>query len=77
MCQTMIVEMILGKVTAHSFLGNMDANEPHETCPVSASDYDSGFPMLDMTKQQPQKTLSNVNLALIRTHLVSSHAGNK
>ena len=57
MCRTMIVGMIVGRVTAHSFLRNIDANAPHETCVFSASDDDSGFPMLNMTKQQPQKTL--------------------
>ena len=49
MCRTMIVGMIVRRVTAHSFLKNIDANAPHETCMVSASDYESGFPMLDMT----------------------------
>ena len=49
MCRTMIVGMIVGRVTAHSFLKNIDTNAPHETYMVSASDYESGFPMLDMT----------------------------
>ena len=75
MCRTMIVGMILGRVAAHSFLRNIDANTPHETCMASSSDYDSGFPMLDMTERQPQKNnCSNVNLALNRTHLVLFHA---
>ena len=77
MYQTMIVGMIVGRVIAHSFVRNIDANAPHEACMVSVSDYDSGFPMLDMTKRQPEKTLSNVNLALNRTHLVLFHAGNE
>ena len=47
MCRTMIVGMIVGRVTAHSFLKNIDANAPHETRMVSA-DYESRFPMLDM-----------------------------
>ena len=57
MCRTMIVGMILGRVAAHSFLRNIDANTPHETCMDSSSDYDSGFPMLNMTERQPQKHL--------------------
>ena len=36
MCRTMIGGMIVGRVTAHSFLGNIDANAPPETCMVSA-----------------------------------------
>ena len=50
MYRTMIVGMIVGRVIAHSFVRNIDANAPHEACMVSVSDYDSGFPMLDMTK---------------------------
>ena len=49
MCRTMIVGMIVGRVTAHSFLRNINANAAHETCMVSGSDYDSVFPMLDIT----------------------------
>ena len=49
MCRTMIVGMIVKRVTAHSFLRNINANAAHETCMVSASDYNSWFPMLDMT----------------------------
>ena len=77
MWRTMIVGMILGRVAAHSFLRNIDANTPHETCMASSSDYDSGFLMLDMTERQPEKTWSNVNLALNRTHLVLFHASIK
>ena len=57
MCRNMIVGMIVGRVTAHSFLRNIDANAPHEACIVSVSDYHSGFPMLNMTERQPQKHL--------------------
>ena len=48
MCRTMIGGMIVGRVTAHSFLRNINANAAHETCMVSGSDYDSVFPMLDI-----------------------------
>ena len=53
----MIVGIVVRRVIAHSFLRNIDANAPHETCMVSASDYDSGFPRLDMAERQPKKTL--------------------
>ena len=49
MCRTMIVGMIVGRVTAHSFLRNINVNAAHETCMVSVSCYDSVFPMLDTT----------------------------
>ena len=77
-CPIMIVGMILARVRAHSFLRNIDDNTPHQTCMVSASDHDSEFPMLNMTKRQQQLqkiTLSNVNLALNRTHLMLFHEG--
>ena len=75
MRRTMIMGMVVGRVIAHSFLRNIDVNAPHETYMVSVSDRDSGFPMLGMTERQPEKTRSNINLALNRTNLVLFHAG--
>ena len=49
------VRMIARRDTAPVFLRNIDANAPHETCTVSASDYEPGFPMLDMTKRIPKR----------------------
>ena len=53
----MIVGIVVRRVIAHSFLRNIDANAPHEACMVSVSDYDFGFPILDMTEQQQEKNL--------------------
>ena len=55
MYQTMIVRMIVKRDTATVFLRIIDTNAPHETCMVSASDYESEFLMLAMTKRQPKK----------------------
>ena len=36
-------------------LRNIDDNAPHETCAVSASNYEPDFPMLDITKRLSKK----------------------